>query len=223
MALVTLPKVKDYVGETTTDNDTFLTEQIDIISEAVEGYCSRKFEQATYTQTFEAQAYETASKFKVHTFHYPIISITSVKEIDPPTSTEETITTYTLDKRQGLLRRTDDYNQRMPWFSVFGPASQVEIVYNAGYATVPLIIQDTVCALVAERYNKKIAGVNIDFGANTQRVSIPGVMSIDFDYTLQANERTVRYGMILGNYVNNLDPFRSERVVTGEIRENYVS
>jgi len=221
MALVTLGKVKEYVGETTTDNDDFINDQIAIISEAVEGYCSRKFEQATYTQTFEAQAYQDVDKYKIHTFHFPVISIASVKEIDG--TSEETITTYLLEKDKGLIRRTDDSNYRTQWFGVYGHNSKVEVVYDAGYATVPLIIQDTVCALVAERYNKKIAGVNIDFGANTQRVSIPGVMSIDFDYTLQANERTVRFGMILGNYVNNLDHFRSERVITGEIRENYVS
>ncbi len=48
-------------------------------------------------------------------------------------------------------------------------------------------------------------------------------MSIDFDYTLQANERKTGFGMILGNYVNILDQYRSERPLIGAIKENYVS
>lgn len=223
MGLVTLTKVKDYIQETGSTYDTFLQEQIDLISEVVEAYCGRKFEVASYVQTFEAQAYMSVDKFKIYTYHYPVTTITEIKELDGGSLDEEVITDYTPDFKTGILRKVDSCNRREQWFQNFGATSQVEVSYDAGYAIIPAAIQDTVCALVAERYNKRKSGVDLNFGSDVQRLSIPGVMSIDFDYTLQANERSVRFGMILGNYVNNLDHYRSERVITGEIRENYVS
>lgn len=223
MGLVTLDKVKAYVGETTTDNDQFLQDQIDIMSEAVEGYCARKFESASYTQIFEGQAYDPANLNKITSFHYPILTVTSVKEIDPSSGDETIVTDYKLETSTGFFRRTSQGNYRQSWFAIYGLNSQVEIQYDAGYTVVPLPIQDVVCSLVAQRYSKMIAGVDISFGDDVQRMSIPGVMSIDFDYTLQANERTVRFGMILGNYVNVLDHYRSERVIIGGSGEVYVS
>jgi len=100
---------------------------------------------------------------------------------------------------------------------------ELEVEYTAGYSDIPSVIEDVVFNVVEQRYNKKASGVALSFGNDVQRVSIPGVMSVDFDYTLQANERQSKYGMILGNYGNVLDPWRSERALIGEIKDNYVS
>lgn len=224
MSLVTLDDMKTYLGIPLPDTayDVFLQQQLDIISASIEGYCGRKFAQATYTQVFEAQDMPTNTNVSyLHMYHYPTISITSVKE---KLDTDETVvTTYTNHQPTGKIYKTDDSNGRENWFQEYGNTSQVEIVYDAGYATTPLPIQDVVYAIVEQRYNKKISGIAISFGDDVQRISIPGVMSIDFDYTLQANERKSAYGMILGNYSNVLDQYRSERAIIGTIRENYVS
>lgn len=223
--LVSLADMKTYVGEVTATYDAFLTSSIEIVSDSIENYCGRKFLQASYTETFEAQDFTPIEKYKILSFHFPIISIASVKEIEITSAgTNETvITDYQLQTDQGLFQRTNECNGRIQWFSTYGNLSQVEITYDAGYATTPTPIQDVVFNLVAERYNKKVAGIEVAFGSDVQRVSIPGVMSIDFDYTLQANERRSSYGMILGNYLNILDDYRSERSVVGKIKENYVS
>ena len=224
MSLVALDDMKTYLGIALVDTtyDVFLQSQLDIISASIEGYCGRKFLQATYTQTFEAQDIPTnTSVAELYMYHYPTISITSVKE---KLDTDETIvTTYTNHSPSGKIYKVDSSNGRENWFQEYGNTSQVEIGYDAGYATTPLPIQDVVYSLVEQRYNKKVSGIAISFGDDVQRISIPGVMSIDFDYTLQANERKSAYGMILGNYSNVLDQYRSERAMIGTIRDNYVS
>ena len=76
MGLVTLQEVKDYLGETTTDYDTFLQEQIDLFSAVIENYCGRKFESTSYTQTFYEILNEDINFLNIALYHYPVISIT---------------------------------------------------------------------------------------------------------------------------------------------------
>jgi len=77
--------------------------------------------------------------------------------------------------------------------------------------------------LVKERYNKHTSGIDLDFGSDIQSISIPGTISVAYDYSLQNNERKTAFGAILGNYVNTLDYFRSERPLIGSVRLEYVT
>jgi len=99
----------------------------------------------------------------------------------------------------------------------------LEIVYVAGYAALPAPIKSVELSILEERYNKKKSGISLNFGSDVQRVSIAGTISVDFDYSLQSNERVSAYGTILGNYINVLDQYRSERVLTGSGMITYVS
>lgn len=227
--LVSLSDMKDYLGETTTIYDTFLTNQITIISDAIEGYCARKLPSASYTQTFYGHDFSQDNDAEnLFVYHYPVSAVTSVKEIEKDGDGND-LNTVTLTTDEFLfqpssgkfLKRTKDGQKRF-WFTEYGYHSRIEIEYTAGFVETPTPIQDVVYNLVEQRYNKKVAGIDINFGQDVQRLSVPGVMSIDFDYTLQSNERKTAFGMILGNYVNVLDMYRSERKLIGEIKENYV-
>lgn len=229
--LVTLSDMKSRLGITGTTYDDFLTEQITMVSEAIENYCGRVFTSTTYTQTYYGDDYRNDNDAeKLITFHYPVTAVTSIKEIrkDSDGNDSETTTLTTDEFRHhpdsGIFKKTYSSGQPRFWFTEYGYVSRVEIVYTAGYVTIPFTIQEVVYALVTERYNKHVNNLNINFGNDVQRISIPGVMSVDFDYTLQANERKNAFGMILGNYANVLDMYRSERVISGagEIKENYV-
>lgn len=227
--LVSLSDMKDFLGETTTTYDAFLTTQIETISEAIEGYCNRVFGSTSYTQTYYGEDYnQDLDSNYFYTYHYPVTSISQIREIQKCDDGSEDITTLTIDEfllkpNTGKLFKTYVSGLRRSWFSEYGYyASRVEVTYSAGYATIPSVIQDVVYNLVEQRYNKKINNIAINFGNDVQRISVPGVMSIDFDYTLQSNERASKFGMILGNYSNVLDPYRSERALVGEIKENYV-
>lgn len=209
MGLVTLADIKGYLDISGSDYDDFLEEQEEIIADAIEGFCGRKFAEATYTQTFYDSDYRDIVR-ELRMFHYPLIEVTEITEDDVSVD----LTEFRIHYPSGTLIKPEYF---------FAGVEVVEVTYKAGYATIPSIIRNVVYSLIQEKYNKKISGVPLSFGSDVQRVSIPGVMSIDFDYTLEANLRKNAYGVILGSHVNTLDPFRSERMLIGSGKISYVT
>lgn len=197
--LVTLAEMKTYLGLTTTDYDAFLTEQLTLFSSAIENYCGRKFNVASYVEKFYSEDFGRPQKY-LETFHYPVVSVVHVKEDDVVTSD------YRLHANFGRFTSNTMF---------FLCSKIVEVSYSAGYSTIPPEIKSVVYSLVEERYNRKTSGVALNFGQDVQRISIPGTISIDFDYTLNNNERGNKYGTLLGSYVNVLDSYRSGRVIVG--------
>lgn len=228
--LVSLSDMKAYLDITDGSYDDFLTMQINIVSDAIEGYCGRKFTAADYTQTFYSRFFtKYKDPYNLFLYHFPINSITSVTEIetDSTGATNETIVTsdnYLLKSNSGEIKKQTVQGYPDYFFSEYGYPSKVQIVYNAGYTTIPYVIQDVVYNLVTERYNKKSSGVNVEMGTEVSKLNIPGVMGIEFDYSMKSENRKVAFGEILALYTNSLDHYRSERAVMGEIEEgSYVS
>jgi len=206
--LDTLSNVKARLGITGTTYDTFLTSQIQLISDVIESYCRRKFLEADYIQTFYKEDFNTGDQ--VFLYHYPVSAIASF-DVDGTAKVADT--DYRLHKPTGKIVPLGSG-------SIIGRIAEVE--YTAGYATCPTPILSVLDSLVGERYNKKINGIDLNFGSDVQRISIPGAISIDFDYTLNNNERSSAYGSILGNNANILDDWRAERSVLGSGRLEYV-
>ncbi len=198
--IVDLTAMKTYLGISGSTYDTFLTEQLNFAQSVVEAYCRRKFEQTSYVQTFYAADFPVP-KDKLNLFQFPVISITHLK-IDAVANTD-----YRLHKPSGIIIPND--------YLFFNGEEEIEVSYSAGYinADIPLPIKDAIYSIVQERYNKKISGAALDFGNNVQRVSIPGTISIDFDYSLSSNERSSPFGAILGGRSNMLDYYRSEQLI----------
>jgi len=205
--LVSLSEIKTYLGITTTDDDAFLRSQLELISKTVEGYCGRKFELKEYIQTFYGDDFKGAVK-ELPMFHYPLVSITTIEENEVP------VTEYRVQKPLGIIVRKDGL--------IHSGNSELVVQYVAGFECIPTPITSTVKSLVEERYNKYKSGISLNFGSDVQRVSIPGTISVDFDYSLDSNQRTNAYGTILGSYLNVLDPYRSERVIVGSGKLTYV-
>jgi len=226
MSLVSLADMKTYLEETTATYDDFLTEQLNLYSSAVENYCGRVFTSTSYTQTYYKSDFVEPSTPKLPLYHYPTTTITSIKEI---TSVEGVDTdTQTLDAYQyrpnlniGTVLKLEA-GAPVYWFSALCSEDRIEVAYTAGYTTIPLEIDATIKQLVAEKYEKKKSGIPINLGPDVQSIAIPGVLNVAYDYSLQANERKNKFGMLIGNYANVLDFFRSERALLGEVRENYV-
>lgn len=217
--LVTLDEMKTYLGIdlVETSHDAFLTEQIVIVSEAIEGYCGRVFSEGTYTQIFHVDEFTDALEDSLTLFHYPVSAISSVTE--QPNSVDVTADEYRLQGTKGKLARVSN-GVKTSWSK---GATSFEVVYTAGFATIPATIRQVVYSLVSANFNKQQAGISLDFGNDVQSISIPGTLTVNFDYTLQANDRSTAFGMIIGNYGNVLDPYRSERVIVGSIEEHYVN
>jgi hypothetical protein len=152
---------------------------------------------------------------EIYLYHYPVNAIQSITDQDG-----NEITDYRLVSTTGLIRSRERFFADYDFFHSY--EGEMTVQYNAGFANVPLTIQSVVKTLVTERYNKRVAGVDLNFGSDVQRISIPGTISIDYDYTLQNNDQTTAFGTILGNQINILDQFKSERKVVGALREGYV-
>lgn len=206
--LITLSEAKNYLGIPAADvsYNSFLNQQIQVISDAIEGYCGRKFAQATYVQTFYWEDYLYYPK-QLELFMYPLISVTSVEEDSQP------ITDFRIQKEYGQIQADTTF---------FLTGDELVITYEAGYATIPAIVKQVCYNVIEGLYNKKKQGINLSFGSDVQRISIPGTISIDFDYTLTQNERSNAFGSILGNNLNLLDKYRSERAINGSGKLAYV-
>lgn len=217
--LVSLSDMKIYLGIPLVDTtyDVFLTQQIQTISEAIENYCGRKFESTTYTQLFYKDDYikRDLPRDTLIMYHFPLISVNSVKSKQLESDVGEDITNYRTHKPTAKITNKD-------YFDMFCFSEIVEVNYTAGFATIPFVIQNAVYSLVQERYNKKINGVDLNFGSDVQSISIPGTISIAYDYSLNDNERKSAFGAILGKYINTLDFYRSERTLIGKIEDAYL-
>jgi hypothetical protein len=207
--LVSLSDIKAYLGipSINTTYDAFLTEQGTIVSDAIEAYCGRKLISDEYIQTFYREDFNGFFGREIKLFHYPLSAVTYIK-LD---ETELELSVYRIQKPIGMIVSTHGL-----------VGEKLEVRYNAGFATTPSLIRNVVLNIVEQNYNKKISGVSTNFGSDVQRISIAGVMSLDFDYTLDSNQRKNAYGVIVGQYLNVLDQFRSERVVIGSGRITYV-
>lgn len=210
--MLTLTEIKSYLGITSTDYDDFLTIQESIISETVEGYCGRIFLEKDYVQTFYIADFLQESRKELTLFHYPLTELTTVIEKQDGVTIQD-ITSDVLPHNPTALLKKKFLSGSWPDFFCYG--NEVEVTYSAGFAAVPGPIKSVILSLLEERYNKKLNGIQLNFGSDVQRISIPGTISIDFDYSLQANDRTTAFGTILGNYVNVLDFYRSERSIAG--------
>lgn len=207
--LVTLADMKTYLNISDNSQDTFLTQQLNLFSEAIEGYCNRIFLAADYVQTFYPQDYKWIFQRRLPLYHFPLNTVASIDE----DGTVLADTEYRLHKPTGFVDGLEG-----KYF--LGCIKKTIVTYNAGYiyANLPKPLQNVVYALVQEAYNKKSAGIALNFGTGVQRVSIPGTLSIDFDYTLTQDDRGNAFGILLGSHLNVLDQYRSERtLVSGTI------
>lgn len=222
--LVSLADMKVYLGidPGNTTYDAFLTQQLQMVSDTVEGYCGRIFAEDEYVETFYREDLSVLGNVylgKIPLYHYPVSDVDSIEEFadEEALANDESIdiTTFRFHKPTGFIQKNKGYN-------FFQDGNIMEVTYTAGYATVPTPVAQVVYNIVQERYNKKLNGISLDFGSDVQSISIPGTISVAFDYSLSNNDRKTTFGVILGSNVNILDPYRTDRVVVGSVRLAYV-
>lgn len=200
--LVSLSDMKTHLGVVGSTYDTFLTDQLNAVSAAIEGYCGRKFIQNQYTQTFYRDEYKLAPK-RLILYHYPVVSIDDIEEDDVDLES----TDYRISKNNGILVSENN------GFMIC--SDKLEVTYTSGYlyADIPYVITYVVKAIVKEAYDKKVSGLDVSVGKEVSRMSLVGVISFDFDHTLSNSDRDIKFGKIIGSYVNMLDPYRTEHAL----------
>lgn len=206
--LDSLANVKARLNITTTQYDTFLTAQITLASDVIEAYLRRKILATTYTQHFYRTDYRPS--LLLQTFVYPVQEITSITQDGDVLDAEN----YRVHKPTGSILRLD----HTPFFY----AKETVVAYEGGVEACPTPILSVLDSIVQERYNKMSSGVDLNFGSDVQRISIPGALSIDFDNSLKSNDRDSSFGTIIGSNANILDPYRSDRAILGSSKLVYI-
>jgi len=210
--LVELDDIKNYLEIPLVDTtyDSFLTDQEEVISQSVESYCGRNFLQSNYVQTYYPDDY-TPGTTSISTFNYPLVLIESIVLGGADITGDVRV-----HKNSGMLIYKEGFFQESL------SDDELVVTYCAGLDELPAPVKSVILSLVEERYNKNLNGISLNFGNDVQSISIPGTISVSFDYSLQSNDRKTAFGTILGNYVNVLDNYRSERALIGSGTLNYV-
>jgi len=151
MSLVSLIDMKAYLGIADASEDTYLTSELDMFTETIEHYCNRKFEIASYTERiYHKDFYNTRDHYL---YHFPVSSITSATE--KALDESDVVLNTLLNKKLGKINILDDGEYFTKLFNNTGSNGYIEFIYEAGYASVPHEIQESVKQLVQARYNKR--------------------------------------------------------------------
>lgn len=130
MALTSLSDVKVWLEIADSSRDAKLTTLIASVEKMIARECDRVFEQDTYTEVLDGKS---QNRLVLH--NYPVTSITSVHVSADRSFTSEYLidpSEYSTDDKlleQGILQRHDQV-----W--ALG-SSNVQVVYAAGFATIP--------------------------------------------------------------------------------------
>ena len=138
MALVTVAVAQTY-GSLGSLNPTVLATLLEAASTFVEEYCQRKFESDTFTETYDG--IEVTDSLFLN--NYPIDSITSMDFIDVNGDSEaQDVADLEYDSENGEVQFRPFECWPSNWRSI-------QVVYTAGYATIPTMLQRGVCAVAA--------------------------------------------------------------------------
>jgi len=148
--LVPLIQLKDDLAITSNKDDDYLKRTISRESAAAAQYCNRVFAVETVTDTIDLQRdafpYQVPGGVRaVQLSRWPVVTLTSLTE-NGEALTEGT--DFRVDYKSGqVLRLGVDATFVVPW-----QALPIVVTYSAGYATIPLDVQDAVTRMVKSRY-----------------------------------------------------------------------
>ncbi|HNX82476.1 MAG TPA: phage head-tail connector protein [Candidatus Omnitrophota bacterium] len=152
--LTTLANVKTALSIVNTDDDAYLNSLIARVTDEAETYCRRKFADATYTEKYDGNGCQS-----MQLKQYPITSITSVHDdLDRAFLSDTLIDSddYVFDAESGILT--------LDW-SIFSRGVQnIQVVYNAGYTTMPQDLEQAAIMLVSSYYLAFKAAINATVG-----------------------------------------------------------
>jgi hypothetical protein len=160
--LTTLPNVKDWLQITNTASDALLTRMIQAFSDAVANYINRDLG----SQSYDVIRDGNGSNILMFV-NYPVTGVTSL------TVDGLTVPARPAPGQNGYVFTT---TKMTLVGSVFNKGVQnIELVYTAGFATIPTEIEQAVIEWIADRYvsrdrisinSKSLAGETISYAQN---------------------------------------------------------
>jgi hypothetical protein len=140
--LTTLANAKQWLGVSGTADDALLTRLITAVSGWIVGYLNRPILTATYTNTSNGNGGDT---LLLPNTPITAVSSVSIDGVSIPAQTGPTTSGYTFDTSAIYLNG----------YSFTQAKANVQITYTAGFATVPLEIEQAAIELVEYRYTAK--------------------------------------------------------------------
>lgn len=158
-ALISLASLKSYLGITVTTWDTFLESCVDAATAQAELYTARKLKARDYSYDSADEAYDADNAVidgngldRIAVPQYPIVSLTTLLvdgvEIDARATVYES--GYVLDKAAGIVM--------LAGYLFTAGLRNIELVYNAGYSTVPDDLEQAVIEQAAILYKESSVG-----------------------------------------------------------------
>jgi hypothetical protein len=149
-ALASLAYVKDYCNITVTTYDSYLTNRINAASAEIQTWCNRTFPLTNYTENYDGPG-STILQLRQR----PVTAVTSITtEFYSGMPTVIPSTEFVLNSRTGLVsvKPSSTYSYWFPYDAVAGQQS-IQVVYTAGYSTIPQDIQEAVAKIVLNKFN----------------------------------------------------------------------
>ena len=174
--LITLAKYKEFEGIDSTTNDLKFQTIIPAVSQLVKTYCANSFvdffstnKTETFTLNWESHVVQLTES--------PIQTIVSVKERNAYSESYSTLTTtaheYYLEPDTDSIIRTDSSGRFKNFPKGVG---SVEVVYTAGYSSIPLDLMLAVVDLITYYFKKEHKQRRTLGGATLDN---PGTSSLD--------------------------------------------
>lgn len=153
--LCTLADVKTALNVTSSDKDTLISALIVAASRWIEGHCQRTFASTSYTEVFSPgrDGRILRSGTVVRPRQYPIISVTSLHESSVRTFDATSLlpaTDYAIGQGSLTVELLDDGTT----IALQGGQRTVQLIYVAGYATIPGDLQRAAVMLAVHLYHK---------------------------------------------------------------------
>lgn len=158
MTLCAVSDVQNYLGNTDAALVPVFTTLVANASAFIERYCGRVFEQGNYTETRNGNGADS-----IYLRQGPIISVQSVSVdgVSMPAAPDAISYGYVFDEHKVYLRGYARVAPSTPGTMVGSVGSfrrgiqNVVIAYTAGYATIPLDLNQACIELVADKYAKR--------------------------------------------------------------------
>jgi len=173
MNLTSVENVKGYLGINSASDDALLDRLVSAGSGYIQSWLNRSFAIATYTDTFDGNG-SVARMLS----SYPITSMTSVlvNNIAIPLAADALSVGYSFSPTRVILR---GYNFSKGLLNC-------SVTYKAGYANVPLEIEQACIEIIANRYREKdrigqvsksLAGEVVSFSQKDMPDSVRTILS----------------------------------------------
>lgn len=200
MMLVTLELAKQFLGipGSDTTQDVWLTFEIEALSDAVETYCQRDFNESASPLS---ASYTPANPGALLLPGYPILDVSKVTvTAQDGTASDLALGDYFVKHAVGLLYKTGTND----WSGY----KQVDVAYKQGFASAPPLVQRVVLDILKSRYLTK----DQDPTRNVRTETVYEVSSTTYE-SQTAFIAGSAMGGVLGMYASSLDYYRSEKAV----------